>query len=117
MNAYEWRFGTDGPSGFLLSLGVPIINWSEGPPYGSLAEVVRHGRLQTCDGSRQQHTLICRNLRLDSRILVAEDRVVIILRDTATVNAIRSARPDTVWFATFLPGQRYTNARIPLEYR
>jgi hypothetical protein len=74
------------------------------PPYGSLSEVVRAGKLQNCH--LQDWILVCGE-RLDGSVELLGDRVVLRIRSHAWINRLREARPKHASISQYKLDRRY----------
>lgn len=116
INAYEWRFGTEGPDALIASFGVRVKRNREAAPYGSLQAVLERATLQMCDPS-PGHVLYCAVGPWKATAVEDRGRVVLRTGDTAIVNRFRRNRPEAVWISVFVPGGSKTLEAVAVTYR
>lgn len=111
---YDWRFGVSGSSGFTASAGIGARETGAAEARGSLADVARQLRLHRCTPGG--HILTCADT-LFGTIAIANNRLVVTVRDPALVADLRGARPRYLWRAVFLADTILRLDSVPLTYR
>jgi hypothetical protein len=111
---YDWRFGVNGPSPFAASAGISAGEANAREARGSLAAVAPSLRLRRCTSGG--HILTCAD-SLAGTITVADDRVIVTVRDPGVLLDIRRTAPRYVWRAVFLPDTILPLDSVPLRYQ
>jgi catechol 2,3-dioxygenase-like lactoylglutathione lyase family enzyme len=97
---YQWRFGTNGSSGFVAGASVDPGDPDAANARGSLEAVVKHLTLRKCEP--QGHILVCAQ-PIAGSVRTAEDRVIVTVLDPAIVRLLLNERAPYLWRTMVLP--------------
>lgn len=116
INAYGWRFGTEGADRMIASFGVRVKRDPDAPPYGSFRSVLEHANLMLCN-PEPSHVLTCGRGPLAARAFARRGRLVLAVEDTALLASFRRLHPEVLWMLVTAPDTTVHVDAVPVTYR